>query len=645
MFKLKFFSPAWIWLALILIISGSLMLSAARNDAATTDEKAHIPAGYGYVKYLDYRLNPEHPPLVKALSALPLAFLNLNFPTDRTPWSEDVNGQWAAGEQFLFESGNNPDQILFFSRLGPILLTLLLILATYLFSLRLLGRWWSLLPTTLIAFSPTILAHGHYVTTDVGAALGILLSLWAFVNFLERPNRNTLIIAGLAFGLAQLLKYSAILLIPFFVLIAIIHLARNSSEDLKNTALSTKLKYLASGTFKKLGSLITLGLIGTVLIYGVYFVFTVNYPTERQAADTEFTLTSFAGGPTPEGKFCNPLRCLAEADIWLSEHRLTQPLGEYLLGLLMVTQRSSGGNTGYFLGEVSAGGWPHYFPTVYLLKEPLPVLLLILTGLILALISIKRSWLKYGFRFREYLRTDFAEFSMLLFIIFYWAYSIRSPLNIGIRHILPTIPLIYILTASSLKKWITIPWNNSPSTDSYLDRFYGSLRLLARSSAKAGLIALLLVWFLAETAAAKPYYLSYFNQLGGGVLGGYRFVTDSNYDWGQDLKRLEAFAAENHIDKIAVDYFGGDSPTYRLGDRFVPWWSARNNPAAEDITWLAVSVNTLQSALARTAPGFERSPEDEYQWLKTARNLPADYTLPPPPDYRAGTSIFIYKLK
>ena len=36
------------------------------------DELAHIPAGYGYIHNFDYRLNPEHPPLVKALAMFPV---------------------------------------------------------------------------------------------------------------------------------------------------------------------------------------------------------------------------------------------------------------------------------------------------------------------------------------------------------------------------------------------------------------------------------------------------------------------------------------------------------------------------------------------------------------------------------------------
>ena len=55
-----------------------LMFFSSWNDAATFDEVAHIPAGYSYLTQKDYRLNPEHPPLIKDLSAIPLLFLKLN---------------------------------------------------------------------------------------------------------------------------------------------------------------------------------------------------------------------------------------------------------------------------------------------------------------------------------------------------------------------------------------------------------------------------------------------------------------------------------------------------------------------------------------------------------------------------------------
>src|ERR1700684_3986330 len=99
--KLSAFSARWM-LALICLASFSLMFWAARTDSAITDELAHIPAGYGYVHNLDYRLNPEHPPLVKALAMLPVLFLNPVFPTSSAAWQTEVNGEWDMGTAFLY---------------------------------------------------------------------------------------------------------------------------------------------------------------------------------------------------------------------------------------------------------------------------------------------------------------------------------------------------------------------------------------------------------------------------------------------------------------------------------------------------------------------------------------------------------------
>lgn len=600
-----------LFLCLIVVVSFALMLNASFQESATMDELAHIPSGYGYVKKLDFRLNPEHPPLVKALAAFPLLFQKLNFPTDKSPWQTDINGQWATGAQFLYESGNNADKIIQWSRLGPMLLTLILIIFIYIWSKELIGRWWALLPTFLFSFSPTVLAHGHYVTTDIGAALGIFIATYYFVKFLFGQSRRHLIFAGLAFGIAQSMKFSAFLLIPFFIFLITVFLIWKINHDWRQTAPLARLKRFSIRGLRYFKSISAIFIIGYILVYAIYFLFTINYPIEKQVADTKFILTSFAGAP-------------AEINIWMAGNKILRPLGQYFLGVLMVLQRSSGGNTGYFLGEVSASGWWYYFPIVFILKEPIPSLIIIFIAIFLSVWGIVKKLKITNYKlqiFTDYLGNHFAEFSMLSFAIFYWLYSIKSPLNIGIRHLMPTMPFIYILAASALKKWIN----------------YNSIKAVFKSA----VIAILIIWYLAETFLNAPYYLSYFNQIGGGVKNGYKYVTDSNYDWGQDLKRLKNFVenppAGEKINKIAIDYFGGGNSKYYLTNQAESWQSSKGNPKDYGIEWLAISINNLQSALGELHPGQQRNPEDEYQWLKEIKN-------PYEPDYKAGTSIFIYKL-
>ncbi|MCX7589719.1 MAG: glycosyltransferase family 39 protein [Patescibacteria group bacterium] len=633
---------SWIVLIFILILSFILMFFSSLQESATMDELAHIPSGYSYVKFLDYRLNPEHPPLLKALSALPLLFLNLNFPINSDSWQKYVNGQWDVGREFLYESGNDADLIIQWSRIGPMLLTLFLIILIYIWSKELLGRWWALLVSFLFGLSPNVLAHGHLVTTDIAAAFGIVLATYFFIKFLYFKSRKSLILSGITFGIAQLLKFSTFMLIPYFGFLLVVFWLINNFDSLKIK------NYFV---FKKLGidllKLLAIFGIGYIfIVYPVYVLFTWNYPQEKQTADTEFILNSFAGGPTKEGQICNPIRCLAEIDILMTKNNLTRPFAHYLLGVLMVMQRSAGGNTAYFMGEISASGWKSYFPIVYLLKETLPFLIILFIVLIFSfkniILNFKLGLYHVKQKLISYLNANFDKFALFCFIILYWATSISSPLNIGFRHLFPSLPFIYILTISSFKNWFND--KNLFISSSFILNILLSAKSFLKLFLKYILLFILLIWFIFETIFTFPYFLSYFNEFGGGIFYGYKYVTDSNYDWGQDLLRLKKFVNENKIDKIAVDYFGGGNPKYYLGDKVEYWWSSRGNPLDIGIKWLAVSVNTLQGAIAKTHPKHQRNINDEYRWLQEIRNFKYQNKEVPKPDFRIGTSIFVYKL-
>jgi hypothetical protein len=623
-------------LALICIASFSLMLWAARTDSAIDDELAHIPAGYGYVHNLDYRLNPEHPPLVKALAMLPVLFLNPTYPTNSAAWTTEVNGQWDMGSQFLYQSGNDADAIIQTARIMPILLTILTIIFVYLLARRLMGDWWALLPTFLFAFDPTILGQGHYVTTDVGAAFGVIFSTYFFLKYIESPSTKHLWWAGLAFGIAQVTKFSTPLVTVLFIFLTLVMWVREMAIQWHGTDPSRRFKKFLMRGLGYLWKLILIIVIGYIfIVYPIYFLFTVHYPIAKQVSDTTTILASFATGPTPAGQLCTGMRCFADLDIWMAHNPITRPYAQYLLGLLMVLQRADAGNTIYFLGHiVNSGGWI-YFPVLLLLKEPIPTLALIFLALGLTI----SQFIKKRNRFLDYLGTNFAEFSLASFVVLYWGIALHSQLNLGIRYVLPTFSFIYILTGGVIKKWAT------RINIASLQNFGSVARALSFSAIKYIFLLVLLVWLFFETIFAAPYFLSYFNEFGGGVWGGYRYVTDSNYDWGQDLLRLQSFVnAHPEIDKIAVDYFGGGSPQYYLGNKDISWSSSKGDPADQGIHWFAISVNQLQGATEPLVPGETRNASDTYSWL-TALYPPAPgMGNVPPPTYRIGTSIFVYKL-
>lgn len=587
---------------IIVITALVLAVFSVRNDALTTDESPHISAGYSYLMQKDMRLNPEHPPLIKDLAALPLLFQKLNFDAEHSSWKENVNDQWSFGPHFLYEIGNNPDAIAFGARLAVMLVFVLLGLMVYKWGRERLGHGPALLALALTVFSPNILAHGRYVTTDVGAAFAFLLAAYYFVKFLTEPSKKHLLYAGLSFGAAQLIKFSLILLAPLYIfLIIVLYLAKQ------------KLDPKAGRLWKYLRAVLFIFVIGYLVIWPVYQFHVWNYPPERQKADTEFILGSF------------PVRPLANLDVWMADKPILRPYAQYLLGLLMVSQRAGGGNTTYFLGEVSSRAWPEYFPVVYLLKEPTPVLLGGFMLLLLAVIKIIRE----GFYFQRslksvtmvagrtmdrlsrWIQTNFTEFSWLAFIVFYWLSSVSGNLNIGLRHVLPTFPFIYLAIAWQTKKW------------------FQSKSWLAGRPFKVLIVGGLMIWYLAESVLTFPHYLAYFNELAGGPANGYKYVADSNLDWGQDLKRLRDFMEKNNIEKIKLDYFGGGSPRYFLGDKYEQLDA--NNPNQRH-GWIAVSATLLQGGRARAVKGYDRD-TTYYRWLNNYE-----------PVAKIGYSIFVYKV-
>lgn len=602
MFRFNLRAP-YILLTLLLGAAFFLMLGPARQDSATYDEPQHLAAGYACAALRDCRLSPSHPPLVRAFAAVPLLSQSISFPPGMENWLATPLADWDFSKAFLYGGGNDADRMLLSARLMCMALTLLLILTTFLWGRELMGGWWGLVPAAFVALSPTFLAHGHYVTTDIGAALGFMAGTYFFLHFLNKASYSAAAAAGLALGLAQLLKFSTAILFPCFVILAAAHALFSCKNDVKRAALKL-------WALKK--HFLLLAACSAALIYAVYAIVNSNYPPAQQRADTQIVLSSFSSKTfTPQ--------LLAMAD-----NRLTSPMAQYLFGLRLTMHRIAGGNTAYFCGVVSNKGSVFYFPLLFLLKEALPALLFTLCGL-LATLKIVKGMRQNGVEFSAFCgatQSRFAFFSLALITGIYLIYSLASPLNIGFRHILPVIPFLYLLSAGAIKHvFDSIPADN---------RLFYAL--------KRGAMPALTLWLFAEALTAYPYYLSRHNMFGGGTYGGYRYSTDSNFDWGQDLARLRKWLDNppvmERVDKIAVDYSGTADLRHHLGEKAVPWSSADGDPRAKGINWLAVSANTLTQAKGNPGPGCKRTEREEYNWL--AR--------PFHPDYKAGTSIFIYKL-
>jgi len=581
--------------AILLLTMALLAIFSIKEDTFTFDETAHITAGYSYLVKKDMRLNPEHPPLIKDIAALPLLFLNLKFPSNHPAWVQKEPPKWwfqfDVGSQFLYSSGNNPDQILFYSRIPMILILIFMGWFLFFWSKKIFGNKGALLTLFLFSLSPTFLAHGRLVTTDAAASLGAVLATYFWIKFLKEPSKKNIILAGLIFGLSMLFKFSLVLIIPFFITITLVY-AWIKVRNVKKYWFSA-LKYLALSFL--------VGVIGMIfVVWPIYQYHVWNYPLQKQVRDTEFLLSSLRNRP------------LAELVTKMAKNPILRPYAQFFLGIIMVSQRVSGGNTMYFLGEISSKGWRNYFPVVYSIKEPLPFHILTITALLyLAWLIKKPFWKKPLKRSWVWIDNHFTEFSMLVFIGIYWAVSINSNLNLGIRHLLPVFPFTMILTAGVISKFLKQPF----------------LKL------KCLFLGILIFWQIFSVVKIYPHFIAYFNELIDGPNNGYIYTVDSNLDWGQDLKRLKNWMDENKIDNIYLDYFGGGNANYYLKNKYISWNGNLKEEKFPRGNYLAISASSLQGGRGLPAHNFDQ-PWGYYLWLDKYK-----------PIKKIGYSIFVYYIK
>jgi hypothetical protein len=576
--------------AILLIFVFLICVFSVKDDSLTMDELAHLPAGYSYLTQKDMRLNPEHPPLIKDLAAIPLLFIRgIKFPSQIDAWKKDVNGQWGFGNYFLFKTGNPADKMIFLGRIPMILVLILLGFFIFKWVKEIYGNFAAILALFLFSFSPTFLAHGRLVTTDVGAAAGYFIATYYFLKALKKPSKKNIIFAGISFGLAQLAKFTVIILIPYFIFLAFAWWIFKSKKFLQT-----------------LKVLISVFVIGYILIWPVYLYHVWNYPLEKQIFDIEELLKE---REIPIlGKMIKRLPKLTEVLIWLAKNPVLRPYSHYLTGLSLVIFRGMGGHTMYFLGEVSAAGWRNFFPFSYVVKEPLAFHILTIIALIWASLKIKEPfWKRPLKRIFDWIREHFVEFSSLTLILIYWAFSLSTPLTLGIRHLLPIFPFTFLLVSGAMNSILKPPY----------------LKL------KYSVLAILILWQAISVIKIYPHFLSYANEIVGPE-NLYIYTVDSNLDWGQDLKRLKKWVDENKIEKIYIDYFGGADVEYYFGKKYLRWWGTRDPNEFEKPNYFAISASFLQGGKGLPAKGFDQ-PTGYYLWLEKYK-----------PIARIGYSIFVY---
>ena len=211
---------------------------------------------------------------------------------------------------------------------------------------------------------------------------------------------------------------------------------------------------------------------------------------------------------------------------------LTVPLSHHLDQLLDIFARAETGASSFLLGQYSDVGWWYYFPVIFMVKTPLPSLLLIVIGVGFGLWRLLKGRIDDD---------EIVAWSVLLIpALGYLAIALTTTVNLGYRHLLPIVPLLIVFAAA-----------NWPAPSPPVDR--------ARQLAMR---ALLPAWLLIISLVIAPDFLAFFNLFAGGPENGWQTAVDSNIDWGQDLAGLARWQAETGETGLWLSYFGEARPAY-----------------------------------------------------------------------------------
>jgi hypothetical protein len=498
--------PPAIWVAAgLLVVMTALMVVAAQRDSATVDETTVLGAGYTYWKGYRYKVQPEHPPLSQMLPAIPLLFMDIGYSDNarallegRTgyPWTRPWFGPVRAWQEYF---PNGRDNWYFWALPEGQLFGQMFVYdgKNDGDSLMFAGRCVQIL--LALAVGALIFFWVRQVTRNDFAAL-CALALWVFnPNALAHGHLITTDIGVTLAISASVFLFARFLESPTKRNIALCGVATGFALMMKLTAITLAPIYviLTVLSWKKLSTakvnIAKMVGIGFVAAWAV--VLLVNFPLWLPAPPMPEAQATALGVPG-----------------WFQSFRPLLIPPDFFKELALTLGHSRIGHEAYLLGEWSQEGWWYYYPVALFLKSPLAFIALLIVAI--------------GVFLKNRTQSRPLEWAAWVSVALYLLAAMTSKVNIGVRHLLPIFPLLTVgigCAIPRLKQW---------------------------------LVGGLVIWQVIICLIYAPLYLQFFSEAVGGANNGYKYLIDSNYDWGQDAKRLKAFLDERHIGQIYLDYFG-----------------------------------------------------------------------------------------
>lgn len=486
-------------LFMLLIFASTCFFSQA-SESVTVDEFVHFPSGIYILKTLDWRMDNAAPPLIKCFPALSSIFTH---PTVETKLFQESPDSYGLGYSFMYLNKERYTSIFSYGRCMIIFLGFLLGVLIYCWSREIYGYKGGLFALLLYVFNPNVLAHSSLITMDIGVSLTIFFSVYCLWKYLKKQHTFSTIMAGVALGLAQLSKFTALLLYPIYFLI-LLSLCIVGIYKCKEG----RLKVLKT-TFIKYSKDFLIIILISIFIINLGYLFSNSF--------------------TPLSEYNFSSRPLKSFFSLISDWFPVPLPYNYLIGFDSQLTQAAGGNSfyaGYLMGEHSLSGWWYYYIIAFLVKNPVSFHIILCLAII-ALLEIK------------IVKKDITTFLCIFLpiISFFTYFSFFTNIPIGIRYLLPVFPFLFLASGYLLNESI-IKFKSIQSV-----------------------LAFLIISYIVSSFITFPNYLSYFNIAAGGSKNGDRWLIDSNLDWGQSLPGLKKYMDKNHIHEIKLGYFGRVDPT------------------------------------------------------------------------------------
>lgn len=556
--------------ACLLLLMTINLFAVILRKSITNDEIVHIPAGYYHLVAGDFHLNNEHPPLVKMWAALPLVLIQPEEPPAvHNPQEGFMERTWGYHQRFWRANRARLGSITFWPRAMMVPLTLVLGVVIFIYARKLFGATAALFAVALYVLEPTMLAHGRVVHTDVPAALVYLLFFFALHSYAEAPSLRHALLVGLACGVALVTKFSMIVILPVVICaaIAMCWMAPRLGQERRRV-----LAHFAI-------------VIGAVLLI-INAVFYFSSPP-LEASDVRWVATK------SEPIFGTLMKGLAIVSKVVPTY--------FLFGLYNVVIHNQYGHSTSLLGAHNDVGWWFYFPVAFALKTSIPFLILSIAALVWSLYRLVTA------------RERVFAFVLVPFGI-YLAISMSSHINIGIRHLLPAYPFLFIASGALLA-------------------------LLFRHGRARTAVLLFMVltfgWMGYEAVRSFPDYIPYINQFAGGQPG-WRFLSDSNVEWGDDMGELATYLKARGETRVTAAVSAGWSTLSHYGVEYVDLLSkpADSTPGTR---YVAIGASFLNGSTIPGGVEGRLTTEQRTNFLARYRDRK--------PEAIFGGSIYLYREK